>query len=146
MNADLVADAILNQQNAGSPKAFSAFAGRSFSLNDVARFEEVMASQGASRIQPSNNGFPIQSVDYDRVLFLNNGNLQAMLAPLDRISSSSQNIINNSELLAASPDASPGDLLMTMVSVQKFMFECQLTSSVANRTSDGIQELFRQQS
>jgi hypothetical protein len=33
-----------------------------------------------------------------------------------------------------------------MVTTQKFMFECQLTSSVANRTSDGIQELFRQQS
>jgi hypothetical protein len=33
-----------------------------------------------------------------------------------------------------------------MAGVQQFMLECQLTSSVANRTSDGIQELFRQQS
>lgn len=28
----------------------------------------------------------------------------------------------------------------------KFLFQSQLTSNVANRTSDGVQQLFRQQS
>jgi hypothetical protein len=37
-------------------------------------------------------------------------------------------------------------MIKMMAGCQQFMLECQLTSSVANRTSDGIQELFRQQS
>ena len=34
---------------------------------------------------------------------------------------------------------------MTMKS-HHFLFQCEMTSNVANRTSDGIQQLFRQQS
>jgi hypothetical protein len=31
------------------------------------------------------------------------------------------------------------------VQCHEFMFNCQLTSNIANRTSDGLQQLFRQQ-
>ena len=31
------------------------------------------------------------------------------------------------------------------VKAHEFMFHCQLTANVANRTSDGLQQLFRQQ-
>jgi hypothetical protein len=36
-------------------------------------------------------------------------------------------------------------MIMLSVRCQEFMFHCQLTSNVANRTSDGLQQLFRQQ-
>jgi hypothetical protein len=39
----------------------------------------------------------------------------------------------------------PGDMMMLTVRCQEFMFHCQLTSNIANRTSDGLQQLFRQQ-
>ena len=42
-------------------------------------------------------------------------------------------------------DMSPGDVVMLTVRCQEFMFYCQLTSNIANRTSDGLQQLFRQQ-
>jgi hypothetical protein len=144
MTPELAVEALSSQQSATLAKPFHAFAGHGFSFNDIARFEASMSEQTSLRASATQQ---ISSTHlYDKAGFLNSQSLQAFLTPFDKISSSSQNIMGNSELLAASPDASPGDLLMTMVSIQKFMFECQMTSSVANRTSDGIQELFRQQS
>ena len=39
----------------------------------------------------------------------------------------------------------PGEIMKLTVRCQEFMFHCQLTSNIANRTSDGLQQLFRQQ-
>ncbi len=48
----------------------------------------------------------------------------------------------------SSPDFAtrPSAMLEVTMACQQFMFKAQLTSNVANRTSDGIQQLFRQQS
>jgi len=40
----------------------------------------------------------------------------------------------------------PGDMLEMTVRCHQFLFQCELTTNVANRSSDGIQQLFRQQS
>ena len=40
----------------------------------------------------------------------------------------------------------PGEMVMLSVRAHEFMFHAQLTSNMANRTSDGLQQLFRQQS
>jgi hypothetical protein len=40
----------------------------------------------------------------------------------------------------------PSDMLMMTLKAQEFLFHCELTSNVANRTSDGVQQLFREQS
>jgi hypothetical protein len=47
---------------------------------------------------------------------------------------------------SAGRDMSPGEMVNLTVRCQEFMFHCQLTSNIANRTSDGLQQLFRQQS
>ncbi len=39
----------------------------------------------------------------------------------------------------------PADMLMMTLKAQEFLFHCELTSNVANRTSDGVQQLFREQ-
>lgn len=39
----------------------------------------------------------------------------------------------------------PGEMIMLTVRCHEFLFHCQLTSNIANRTSDGLQQLFRQQ-
>jgi hypothetical protein len=43
-------------------------------------------------------------------------------------------------------EMTPGDMMNLTMRCQEFMFHCQLTSNIANRTSDGLQQLFRQQS
>jgi hypothetical protein len=112
-----------------------------FSLNDVARFEAAMGAGGAAAV-----GALAPAVAAGPISMLNSETLKAFFDPLNRINSAPDRMLAASEKLAANPDAGPGDMLMTMMSVQKFVFECQITSSVANRTSDGVQELFRQQS
>ncbi len=116
-----------------------------FSLNDVARFEAAMSgAAGGGAASPV--GAVAPTVAAGPISMLNNETLKAFFDPLNRINSAPDRMLAASEKLAANPDAGPGDMLMTMMSVQKFVFECQITSSVANRTSDGVQELFRQQS
>ena len=53
--------------------------------------------------------------------------------------------IDFSAAQAAGRDMSPSEMVQLTVRCQEFMFHCQLTSNIANRTSDGLQQLFRQQ-
>jgi hypothetical protein len=43
-------------------------------------------------------------------------------------------------------DMRPSDMLLLTMKAQEFMFHCEVTANVANRTSDGVQQLFQQQS
>ena len=47
---------------------------------------------------------------------------------------------------AADSRMSPGDMLAMTTQAYEFLFHCELTSNVANRTSEGVQQLFQQQS
>jgi hypothetical protein len=40
----------------------------------------------------------------------------------------------------------PADMLAMTTQAYEFLFHCELTSNVANRTSEGVQQLFQQQS
>ncbi|MBS7458775.1 hypothetical protein [Coralloluteibacterium stylophorae] len=53
--------------------------------------------------------------------------------------------LRSEEIMARQGDYSPSDLLDLTMRAQHFMFQATLTSNVANRTSDGVQQLFRQQ-
>ena len=39
----------------------------------------------------------------------------------------------------------PGEIVQLTMKCQEFAFQCQLTSNIANRSSDGVQQLFKQQ-
>jgi hypothetical protein len=125
----------------GGAAAVAQPAAGGFSIADVARFEAAMAGGGAASA-----GAVAPAAATGPMAMLNSETLKAFFNPLNRINNAPDRMLAASEKLAANPDAGPGDMLMTMMSVQKFVFECQITSSVANRTSDGVQELFRQQS
>ncbi|MCD9029458.1 hypothetical protein LDO26_14785 [Luteimonas sp. BDR2-5] len=43
-------------------------------------------------------------------------------------------------------EMTPGQVMEMTMKSHHFLFQCEMTSNVANRTSDGIQQLFRQQS
>ena len=47
---------------------------------------------------------------------------------------------------ASGGEFTPGEMVQLSVRAHEFMFNAQLTSNMANRTSDGLQQLFKQQS
>jgi hypothetical protein len=119
-------------------------AGVGFSLHDVARFEAAMSPGAVTSVGFGGTVMPVNT--NSAMSFVNSEQVRAFFSPLDRITGSTERIMANSERITADPDMGPGEMIKMMAGVQQFMLECQLTSSVANRTSDGIQELFRQQS
>lgn len=72
---------------------------------------------------------------------------RAVLAALDNLNGGADKIDAASKTMSAnSADLTSGEMIQMTMRCHQFMFTSQLTSNVANRTSDGIQQLFRQQS
>jgi hypothetical protein len=73
--------------------------------------------------------------------------MQRLVQPLEHINADSASLGRDARAAAASgQELTPGELVNLTVRCQEFMFHCQLTSNIANRTSEGLQQLFRQQS
>lgn len=107
-------------------------AGYGVSLTDLSSFESAMAkAEGALQAQPEQAP---------------NEAMQALFKPLEHLNAESASL---SEYAKASMDAganlTPGQMVMLTVKSHEFLFHSQLTANVANRTSDGLQQLFRQQ-
>ncbi len=72
---------------------------------------------------------------------------RALWRPFDHINGEAAALGSDARAAAAAGrEMTPGELMSLTVRCQEFMFHCQLTSNIANRTSDGLQQLFRQQS
>ena len=71
---------------------------------------------------------------------------RALLGTLDSLNGRVDQLGDLSKVATSKADLTPGDMLMLSVRCHEFLFHCELTSNVANRTSDGVQQLFRQQS
>ena len=108
-------------------------AGYGLSFTDLGRFEQALsASQGRLDAQP---------------VRAPNEALQAMARPLEYVNNEAASLSEfATRAVSAGSAMTPGEMVMLSVRCQEFMFHCQLTSNVANRASDGLQQLFRQQS
>jgi hypothetical protein len=51
-----------------------------------------------------------------------------------------------SQSMTSQSRMTPADMLAMTTHAYEFLFHCELTSNVANRTSEGVQQLFQQQS
>jgi len=72
---------------------------------------------------------------------------KALLAPLDFIDNEAASLVEYAQSAVASDnELTPGEIVMLTTRSQEFMFHAQLTANVANRTAEGLQQLFRQQS
>lgn len=72
--------------------------------------------------------------------------MKGMMATLEHVNGEATQLAQIANAAKAKGGSlSPGDMVMMTVRCQEFMFHCQLTSNIANRTSDGLQQLFRQQ-
>ncbi len=73
--------------------------------------------------------------------------MRAMFSTLNSLNGRAEQLESKTAVFAdGNRDMTPGEMLMLTVQSHEFLFHCELTANVANRTSDGIQQLFRQQS
>jgi hypothetical protein len=110
----------------------TAQAGPSVSWTDMAAFDQAMASAG-NRLQA-------------RAVNPSAESLRALFLPLNQINQEAATLSQHARAAVDSgSDMSPGEMVMLTVKCHEFLFHSQLTANVANRTSDGLQQLFRQQ-
>ena len=73
--------------------------------------------------------------------------MKAMFTQLEKVNGEARSVSEYAKVAQADGvQMTPGEIVQLTMRCQEFMFHCQLTSNIANRTSDGIQQLFRQQS
>ena len=111
-------------------------AGYGVSLTDLSGFQDAMAraqAGGVAELAPQAVAAPSES-------------MQALFKPLERLNAEAVSLHGLSETaMAAGTEMSPGEMVMLTVRAHEFLFHSQLTANVANRASDGLQQLFRQQ-
>lgn len=72
--------------------------------------------------------------------------LRGMLDALDQVNVQARAVSRYAETAEASGgQLTPGEIVQLTMKCSEFMFQAQLTSNIANRSSDGVQQLFRQQ-
>jgi hypothetical protein len=71
-------------------------------------------------------------------------NASSLLAPLSTLNAGSGSLADYANTIAGGR-FSPSDVLELSLRTHEFVFRCQLTATVANRSGDGVQQLFRQQ-
>lgn len=97
----------------------------------TARFETALAAQEAQRVGPTSDVPPA---------------VKGLLDTLDKVNTEASSVTDYARTAESSgSEMTPGEIIELTMRCQEFMFHCQLTSNIANRSSDGVQQLFRQQ-
>lgn len=121
--------------------------GASVTSFDVANFQDALAQFDPSQINAE------QAQSSENANAPTEGTESAMFPGIKNAGEAALNLSDHAgqvrseafEALANKDELSPGDMLNLTVEVHKFSFHAQLSSNVANRSSQGVQELFRQQ-
>ncbi len=115
-------------------------AGYGASLVDVGRFEGALAQAGAPAapaVASLSPGSPDRVGPAIKGMFTSLDKVDSEAASVSKFASAAQN---------AGREMKPGEVIQLTMRCYEFMFHCQLTSNIANRSSDGLQQLFKQQS
>ena len=106
--------------------------GYGVSLTDFSGFENALARIGG-RLEAHGVSPPGEAA-------------QQLMKPFEHINGEATRLAADAQAAqAAGREMSPSEMVNLSMRCQEFMFHCQLTSNIANRTSDGLQQLFRQQ-
>lgn len=72
--------------------------------------------------------------------------MREMLGALDKVNGEAKSVADYARTAQSNGgEMTPGEIVQLTMRCQEFMFHCQLTSNIANRSADGVQQLFRQQ-
>lgn len=108
-------------------------AGYGVSLTDFGGFQQALSGVQA-RLEPRPVGAPSEAA-------------RQLMRPFEHINGEAHRLsLDANAAKNAGREMTPSEVVMLTVRCQEFMFHCQLTSNIANRTSDGLSQLFRQQS
>jgi hypothetical protein len=103
-------------------------------MTDAVQFQNALHTAGAQA--PSGLGSPEALAPAMKGIF----------NQLEFVNGQASNLAAHAKAAEAKGAAiTPGEMIGLTVQCHEFMFNCQLTSNIANRTSDGLQQLFRQQ-
>ena len=71
---------------------------------------------------------------------------KAMFEPLGQIDEQAKSLTDYAaQAVASGNELTPSEIVTLTAKSHEFMFRAQLTTNMANRTADGLQQLFRQQ-
>ena len=136
MTIELAATQALSQATAGATAGVAGGpvqVGYGVSLTDLSGFQQSMQS-AAMRLEARPIQGPTEAA-------------KVLMKPFEHINGEAARIADEAKVAQTKgQEMTPGDMMMLTMRCQEFMFHCQLTSNIANRTSDGLQQLFRQQS
>jgi hypothetical protein len=112
----------------------------SYNIQDVAHFGALYAQQAGAPQAAVPTATPSTST-------AEQSGFNSVIAALQSLNGRAE-VLGSKTLHMGSRDGAlqPGDMLMMAMKAHEFLFHCELTSNVANRTSDGVQQLFREQS
>lgn len=117
----------------------TAGAGYNLSLADLGGFEQALQR---AQLRGASGGI----ADAARLEKLEASQAAAVFKPFDHINAEASSLAQMAEAArAAGAEMTPGEVVGLTLRCQEFMFHCQLTSNIANRSSDGLSQLFRQQ-
>lgn len=114
-------------------------AGYGAGLADAAQFEHAYTNGSPSSPAGTEHAGAARG---GLAAMLESGPIGTMLGPLQRINQDAQKLSGQ----APGGTMLPSEMMTLTIRSHEFLFHCELTSNVANRTSDGVQQLFRQQS
>jgi hypothetical protein len=133
MTIEIAASAALGHASAAGASAAPVQAGYGVSLTDFGGFQQAMASANA-RLESQPVGAPSEAA-------------KQLMKPFEHINVEAARLSQDANAAqSAGREMTPSEVVQLTVRCQEFMFHCQLTSNIANRTSDGLSQLFRQQS
>jgi len=138
MTMEIAAMAAMNHASAagattGAAAAAPTQVGYGVSLTDFSGFQQSM-STASMRLDARPVSSPSEAA-------------KQMMKPFEHINTEAAHLSSDaSAAKAAGREMTPSEMVNLSMRCQEFMFHCQLTSNIANRTSDGLQQLFRQQS
>lgn len=107
------------------------------------QFAGSTGNSSADVVQSFNAAF--QQAQQQQAAAFDVSSLQSVLSPLLALGEQSAQLEAQVAPLSSS-EYRPSELMMITMRSHEFLFRCELTANVANRASDGVQQLFRQQS
>jgi len=123
---------VVGPLDAGAAGAPPLQVGYGVSFTDLAAFDRSLDGAGA-RLEARAVSRPGEA-------------MQALFKPLEQLNGEAASLSEHANAaMNAGASLTPGEMVMLTVRCQEFLFHSQLTSNVANRTADGLQQLFRQQ-
>ncbi|MFC4763263.1 hypothetical protein [Dyella koreensis] len=108
-------------------------------VDDVAKFRQTFADAApANAVQ----GEQVTPVSHEM-----SAGFKAVLSQFDSLNGRANQLGRLSEAMKANGrDLSPSQVIDMTLKCHELVFQAELTSNVANRSSEGVQQLFRQQS